>query len=40
MDEQIRLRAHKIWSERDGWGGSALEDWLQAEQEILNENKK
>ena len=37
LEEQIRFRAYEIWSERDGWGGSAMEDWLQAEKEILNE---
>jgi hypothetical protein len=40
LEEKIRLRAHQIWLEHDGQGGSALTDWLQAEQEILNETKK
>ena len=37
VEERIRQRAHEIYLERDGTGGSALEDWLQAEQEILAE---
>ncbi len=37
LEEQIRIRAHEIWLKRGGQDGSAKEDWLQAEQEILNE---
>jgi hypothetical protein len=33
--ERIRNRAHEIYLERGGQDGSALDDWLQAEQEIL-----
>jgi hypothetical protein len=28
LEEQIRLRAHEIWPEGDGRGGSAPEDGL------------
>jgi hypothetical protein len=34
LEERIRQRASEIWLERDGQGGSELEDWLQAENEI------
>jgi Protein of unknown function (DUF2934) len=34
MEDQIRRRAHEIWLERDGQGGSDVADWLQAEKEI------
>ena len=37
LEEQIRRRAHAIYTERDGQGGSEMDDWLQAEQEILSE---
>jgi hypothetical protein len=33
--EQIRLRAHEIFLQRGGQDGTELEDWLQAEEEIL-----
>jgi hypothetical protein len=32
--EQIRQRAHDIYVARGGAEGSALNDWLQAEQEL------
>ena len=35
MEERIRRRAHGIWLERGGQDGSHMDDWLQAEQEIL-----
>jgi len=34
IEEQIRLRAHEIWVQRGGEGGSELDDWLVAEQEV------
>jgi hypothetical protein len=34
MEEQVRIRAHEIWVERGGEGGSELDDWLLAEEEI------
>jgi hypothetical protein len=35
VEERIRMRAHEIYVERAGLDGSELDDWLQAEQEIL-----
>jgi hypothetical protein len=32
--EEIRRRAHEIYLERDGFGGSELDDWLRAEREL------
>jgi len=32
--EEIRIRAHEIYIERDGQPGDGLSDWLQAEREI------
>ncbi len=40
LEEQIRRRAYEIHCSRDGSGGSALEDWLQAEREILGEARQ
>ena len=37
LEEQIRSRAHAIYMERGGQDGSEMDDWLQAEQEILSE---
>jgi hypothetical protein len=34
LEEQIRQRAHQIYLQRGGQGGSALDDWLQAEAKI------
>jgi len=39
LTEQIRRRANEIWLENGQRDGSALADWLQAEQEILQEPK-
>lgn len=33
--EEIELRAFQIYTERGGAGGQDLEDWLQAERELL-----
>ncbi len=33
--EEIARLAYLLWEERGGQGGSAEEDWLQAEQEFL-----
>ena len=33
-EEQIRQRAHEIFAARGGADGMALDDWLQAEQEL------
>ena len=37
LDRRIRKRAHEIWQSRkhDSAGDNALDDWLQAEKEIL-----
>ena len=39
LEERIRQRAHEIYLERGGQDGSDMEDWLQAEQEILGQEK-
>jgi hypothetical protein len=36
LAERIRQRAYEIYPQRGGQDGSDLEDWLQAEQEILD----
>jgi DUF2934 family protein len=33
--EAIRRRAYEIYLERDGLGGNELDDWLQAEAELI-----
>jgi hypothetical protein len=38
-EERIRRRAHEIWLEREGQSGSAIIDWLQAEEEILAQGR-
>lgn len=35
MEARIRERAHEIYLERGGEDGTELDDWLQAEQEIM-----
>ncbi len=35
--EQIQLRAYEIYLERRGAPGSQIEDWLQAERELLQD---
>jgi Protein of unknown function (DUF2934) len=35
LEERIRVRAYEIYLQRGGEDGSELDDWLQAEQEIL-----
>ncbi len=39
QQEQIRLRAFEIYQQRGGGDGHELEDWLQAESEVLD-NKR
>ena len=34
LEERIRQRAHEIYLQRGGEGGSEIDDWLQAEEEI------
>lgn len=36
LEERIRRRAHEIWlSHKDGGSDTALDDWLEAEGEVL-----
>jgi hypothetical protein len=35
MEERIRLRAHELYISRGNESGSELDDWLQAEDELL-----
>jgi hypothetical protein len=39
LEEQIRRRAHELSLQRGDQPGSALDDWLQAEDEILRARK-
>jgi len=34
MEEQIRARAYELYLQRGGNGGSAIQDWLRAQEEI------
>ena len=36
LQQRIRNRAYEIYLQRGGQDGSELDDWLQAEQEILS----
>ena len=38
--EEIELRAHQIYVERGGAHGQDVEDWLQAERELLEKYGK
>jgi len=38
--EEIALRAYQIYLERGGAPGNALEDWTQAERELLEKSSK
>jgi hypothetical protein len=35
LEERVRHRAYELYLERGNQSGSALEEWLQAEEEIL-----
>ena len=35
--EELRRRAYEIYLERNGFGGSELHDWLQAETELRSD---
>ena len=35
LEEQIQRRAYELYVERGNQSGSELDDWLQAEQEVL-----
>lgn len=39
LEERIRRRAYEIYLKRCGQDGSALNDWLQAEQEIESQKE-
>jgi outer membrane protein TolC len=39
IEERIRRRAYELYEQRDGVDGFALDDWLQAEREILGARK-
>jgi len=38
-EERIRIRAHELYVQRGGADGSEVDDWLQAEAEILGSEK-
>jgi hypothetical protein len=38
MEKRIRARAYQIYLDRGGQPGSALEDWLEAERQVLGES--
>jgi hypothetical protein len=38
--EEVELRAHQIYVERGGAHGQDVEDWLQAERELLEKYEK
>jgi Protein of unknown function (DUF2934) len=35
LEERIRLRAHELYVDRGNESGSELDDWLQAEEELM-----
>jgi hypothetical protein len=39
LEEQIRRRAHEIWLENGSPAGTDLSDWLEAEQEIREQER-
>ena len=39
-EERIRCRAEELYLQRAGGPGSALEDWLTAEKEVLLEEQR
>lgn len=40
LEKQIRLRAYALYESRGGEDGHDLDDWLQAEAEILGRQKR
>jgi hypothetical protein len=40
LEDRIRHRAHEIYLKRGGAPGSELDDWLQAEREVLGDSPK
>jgi hypothetical protein len=39
LEDRIRSRAYELYLQRGGNGNSEIEDWLQAEAEIINAAK-
>jgi len=39
VEEQIRIRAQELFDSRKPEDANAIDDWLQAEKEILSQNK-
>ncbi|MFY9844949.1 MAG: DUF2934 domain-containing protein [Terriglobales bacterium] len=40
IEERVRERAYQLYEQRGGVDGFALDDWLQAESEILGAQKQ
>lgn len=40
LEEQVRRRAYELYVERGNQSGSELDDWLQAEEEILRRHEE
>ena len=40
MEKRIQLRAHEIWKARGCQAGQELENWLEAEREIVGGGQK
>ncbi len=40
LEERIRLRAYELYVHRGNESGSEIEDWLQAEEEILSSEEQ
>jgi hypothetical protein len=40
IEERIRRRAHELYEQRGRVDGLALDDWLQAEREVLGAQKQ
>lgn len=39
LEHEIRLRAYDLYERRGAFGDHALDDWLQAESEVLREKR-
>jgi hypothetical protein len=40
LEERIRVRAYELYVERGNQSGSELDDWLQAEEEVLQSEQR
>jgi hypothetical protein len=40
LEEEIRHRAHELYEQRGRVNGNALDDWLQAQAEVLAERSR